>query len=199
MTKHPVKTYYPNYDVLEQKKEWDPTTQSVIDHRLNEVNTSFFSPDERKLLQTFIELVFPSHLGDVTINVIAILDQRFATKKISGYAKGTNKLKVDIIRKGMKNVESHMYSKHQTTLFELDKKVQQEYIHSLKENQGYLNVWQDVPPALFFKTLTEVIIPIIYSDPAIWSKIGYGGPAFPRGYYAMGPNQFDQWEAEIHE
>jgi hypothetical protein len=71
-------------------------------------------------------------------------------------------------------------------------------IDKLEKNQGYLNIWQDLKPNLFFKTLLKELISIVYSDPSIWSDIGYGGPAFPRGYYSFGPKQFDQWEAKMH-
>jgi len=35
-----------------------------------------------------------------------------------------------------------------------------------------------------------------YSHPWTWNEIGFGGPAYPRGYVRLGPGQRESWEAE---
>ncbi|WP_369127188.1 hypothetical protein [Paenibacillus antri] len=38
-----------------------------------------------------------------------------------------------------------------------------------------------------------------YSHPAVWSEIGYGGPAYPRGYVRTQLGQLDPWEAHTKQ
>ncbi len=52
-------------------------------------------------------------------------------------------------------------------------------------------------PGGFFKHhLLKQVVAIYYSHPAAWSEIGFGGPASPRGYARLGPDERDPWEAE---
>ena len=196
---HPKKTYYPKYDVLEQFHEWDAYTQQVIQQRLSQSDVSFFSEQEKMLLLAIYPILFPSHLGEIKTNVIEIVDQRIQHGDIQGFVKGTRHQKVDVIKGGLQNIFEHTYTLWHKPFSQLKKEQQIAFIENLRNNQGFLNIWEEYSPQLFFKTLMQELIPIVYSDPNIWSRIGYGGPAYPRGYYAFGPNQFDSREAEIHD
>jgi hypothetical protein len=56
-------------------------------------------------------------------------------------------------------------------------------------------IWASVPQkALFTKWLT-MTLEAYYSHPNVWSEIGYGGPAYPRGYVRTQLGQSDPWEA----
>ena len=177
--------------------EWDPTTQAVLQHRLSRSETSFFKEDEKDVLLSLIPILFPSHLGDVSINVISIFDQR--CHSMNGFVKGSSIKKIDLIKTGLESVIQQAFDQYQMPFSALEITTQKQIVQDLEKNVGYKNCWQHVSPRLFFKTLMEELLPITYSDPALWSKIGYGGPAYPRGYYAFGPNQFDKWEAKLHE
>jgi hypothetical protein len=38
------------------------------------------------------------------------------------------------------------------------------------------------------------VLSAFYSHPWAWSEIGFGGPAYPRGYARMGIGQRESWE-----
>lgn len=98
----PKQSAYPNFDVLTEWEEWDPSTQLVIKKRLSFNHTSFFSEDEKDLLLAFIPHLFPTHLGEISIDVLALFDSR--CKELTGYPKGcfikTNK----VIRNGLQRL-----------------------------------------------------------------------------------------------
>jgi hypothetical protein len=194
---HPKRTYYPDYDVLSEWDEWDHATQTVLKHRLSRSGTSFFNEDEKDILLAVLPILFPSHLGEVSINVLSLFDER--CQLMDGYPIGSNMKKVDIIRGGLENIFKQTFDQFKKPFSELEKTEQALLIKDIEKNIGYKNCWLEVSPHLFFKTIMEELVSIVYSDPSIWSKIGYGGPAYPRGYYAFGPNQFDKWEAKMHE
>jgi hypothetical protein len=58
-------------------------------------------------------------------------------------------------------------------------------------------VWEHLPAQRFFTTvLLKEVVGEYYAHPAAWSEVGFGGPASPRGYVRLGPNQRDAWEAQ---
>ena len=38
------------------------------------------------------------------------------------------------------------------------------------------------------------VLSAFYSHPWAWNEIGFGGPAYPRGYSRMGVGQRESWE-----
>jgi hypothetical protein len=196
---HPKDSYYPEYNVADQFHEWDKNTQETIHTRLSAFQIKFFTPEEQELLVSLFPILFPSHLGDFGINILSILDERCLNEKCQTYVKGTSLLTIDVIRKGLKAIHLECFTQFHQPFSQLEKKLQLSYIESLKLNIGDKKVWKEFSPALFLKTFSFDMVKITYSDPSIWSKIGYGGPAFPRGYYAFGFKQFDTWEAPLYE
>ena len=58
------------------------------------------------------------------------------------------------------------------------------------------DVWDGLPPqTLFRQVLANEVVRIYHAHPDAWSEIGFGGPASPRGYVRLGPDQHDAWEA----
>ena len=39
------------------------------------------------------------------------------------------------------------------------------------------------------------VLGAFYSHPWAWNEIGFGGPAYPRGYVRLGAGQREHWEA----
>ncbi|MED4017552.1 gluconate 2-dehydrogenase subunit 3 family protein [Sutcliffiella cohnii] len=196
---HPKSPHYEEYNVMDQFHEWDVITQRVIRNRLAASDVSFFTPEEQNTIIALYPIIFPSHLGDIGVNVLALLDQRMRENKINGYVKGTTLQKVDVIRTGLRYVATECYTQFHHPFSTLEKKLQISYVGQLVENIGSSEVWIKITPKLFFTTFTYEILKIIYADPSVWSDIGFGGPAFPRGYYTFGFDQFDPWEAPNNE
>ena len=55
-------------------------------------------------------------------------------------------------------------------------------------------VWDDLPPARAWKVVTRALLSAFYSHPWAWNEIGFGGPAYPRGYARIGVGQRESWE-----
>lgn len=52
------------------------------------------------------------------------------------------------------------------------------------------------PQKALFLRLLSWTVESYYSHPTVWSEIGYGGPAYPRGYVRANIGQLDPWEAK---
>jgi hypothetical protein len=52
-----------------------------------------------------------------------------------------------------------------------------------------------MPPKRFFDgTLLRHVVSVYYAHPAAWNEIGFGGPAYPRGFARLGAGQREHWE-----
>jgi hypothetical protein len=196
---HPKQSYYPSYDVLTERENWDSVTQNVITDRTNPARENYFSPEDKELLINLLPYLFPSHLGELSIDVITLFENRCANGKVVGYPLGSKLKKLQIIHLGLENMQKQLYTQYETSFSNLTEDMKKKFIEDIQQNIGYLNIWEQVNPSLFFKTLMKELVQLVYSDPSIWSDIGYGGPAYPRGYYAFGPEQFDSWEAKRND
>ena len=56
-------------------------------------------------------------------------------------------------------------------------------------------MWDELPAARAWKVVTRAILSAFYSHPWAWNEIGFGGPAYPRGYARIGAGQRESWEA----
>ena len=45
-----------------------------------------------------------------------------------------------------------------------------------------------------WKVVTRAMLSAFYSHPWAWNEIGFGGPAYPRGYARLGAGQRENWE-----
>jgi hypothetical protein len=55
-------------------------------------------------------------------------------------------------------------------------------------------VWDEVDAELTWGVLLRYALAAFYAHPWAWNEIGFGGPAYPRGYSRLGPGQREQWE-----
>jgi hypothetical protein len=60
-------------------------------------------------------------------------------------------------------------------------------------------VWDELPCATAWSVVMRGVLSEFYSHPWAWNEIGFGGPAYPRGYAAFGSPELgeeEHWEAK---
>jgi hypothetical protein len=55
--------------------------------------------------------------------------------------------------------------------------------------------WDLPPQEILRKVVLADIVRAYYAHPAVWSEIGFGEPASPRGYVRLAAERQDAWEA----
>ena len=73
--------------------------------------------------------------------------------------------------------------------------VQQLIVEAFAEGNLHGGVWDELPPARAWKVVTRAMLSAFYSHPWAWNEIGFGGPAYPRGYARIGAGQRESWES----
>ena len=65
---------------------------------------------------------------------------------------------------------------------------------SLLEGALHGDVWDELPPARAWGVVMRGVLGAFYSHPWALNEIGFGGPAYPRGYARLGAGQRESWE-----
>ncbi|HEX3805815.1 MAG TPA: gluconate 2-dehydrogenase subunit 3 family protein, partial [Gaiellaceae bacterium] len=72
-------------------------------------------------------------------------------------------------------------------------------VHRFSKAQLHGGTWDTVNTGRAFKVVMRYVAQAFYSHPWAWNEIGFGGPAYPRGYGAFGSphlGEEESWEAK---
>lgn len=195
MTKH---SRYPSYDVWEQHAEWDGHTKKIVGARKSpQVAHQFFTQSESLLLQTIIGVLVDDHRLEVLTFVTQHLDESVASPIGEGQRKTGVPEKKQLYRLGLAGVQAESHARYGTDFPALKLEEQQAVLEAIAAGTiAAPDAWSQAAPVEFFKKLLHDTVGAYYSHPLVWSDIGYGGPAYPRGYVRVEKGLTDPWEAK---
>lgn len=196
-----IRTHYPNYKLLDEKDEWDEHTQAIVLKRLGPFGKlKFFQAREVVLLKALATQFTYDSRNEILDYIIHHLDQKL-TAGLGESQRAPNTLPADkLIPLGLKALDTLAKNQYQKGFAELAAPEQEAILISLASDSPSPHPdWQQVPPKDLLNKLLEAIISAYYSYPFVWSEIGHGGPAYPRGYYRIEHGLTDPWEAKRSE
>ena len=194
------RTPYPAYDVLDKwdSPSWNDQTRQAVRARLEEVpERRFLSPEEWSLLQAITNRLVPQPEREEPVPIVPWIDDMLHRGRGPGYRYADMPPMRDAWRQGLAAIAAEAHNRHGKRFEEVSLKEQDELLRDVENNRVDRRYWRDLPPGGFFKHhLLKEVVAVYYSHPAAWSEIGFGGPASPRGYARLGPDERDPWEAE---
>ena len=72
--------------------------------------------------------------------------------------------------------------------------MQHNVVDAFAQGQLHGEIWDELPAARAWSVVMRAILSAFYSHPWAWNEIGFGGPAYPRGYARLGAGQRETWE-----
>jgi hypothetical protein len=190
---------YPGYDVLNKRHStsWNEQTRRVVDARLAVPRTpQFLSPTEFATLAAAAARIAPQPPGRAEVPTAALVDDKLHKNEGDGYRQPALPPLREAWRRGLAALEVEADAAHGKPFHALPPDAQDALLARMQHGELSHPVWGDMPPALFFKErFAHDIIAAHYAHPSLWSAIGWGGPASPRGYVRMAANRRDPWEA----
>jgi hypothetical protein len=191
------RTRYINYNVLKEKEHWDDHTREIVLKRLGPfIEYKFLSEHETKMILAIAEHIVYDERKEILLYVVHHLDNTLASPI------GENQRKVGIpehkilVRQGLKAVDKFAQKQYGVSFLEINKQQQLSVLTALSKGEAMQMEWQSIPQKELFKKLATEIVSAYYSHPTVWSEIGYGGPAYPRGYVRVETGLTDPWEAK---
>jgi hypothetical protein len=172
--------------VLDQARHWDETTRRVVLDRVQNVPPiRFFTPEEERTLRPFCDVVVAQE-GDPRIEVLNYVDEKLFKGQLDGFQYDDMPDDRDVWR-----IVARALNEATEGSYADVPRVHQESICGAFAG-GRLQM--EIPVEKAWKVVTRGILMSYYAHPQAWDEIGCPGPAYPRGYAALGIDGREQWE-----
>ena len=194
------RTPYPDYDVLEKwdSPSWNDQTRAVVRRRLHDVPPRrFLSQEQWALLEAIAGRIVPQPDRDEPVPIVPWIDEKLHENRGPGYRWADLPPMREAWVQGLNAIAAEADCRHGMPFAALSPERQDALLEDVQHCRVERRLWGDIPPDGFFvQLLLKEIVSLYYAHPFAWNEIGYGGPASPRGYVRLGPDQRDPWEAE---
>lgn len=183
---------YPDYDVLTQIEHWDPVTREVVLGRVERVPPiRFFDSDEERTLRAFCDLVTAQDC-DPRIPVLEMVDEKLFEGQLDGFRfhdmpEDPETWKLVAAKLDESARERGCREGFAAASGELQCQIVDAF------SKGELD-WRDLPAEKAWTVVMRAVLSAFYSHPWAWNEIGFGGPAYPRGFARLGAGQREHWE-----
>jgi hypothetical protein len=193
--------YYAGYSTMAQKKHWEEATRKVVTERVEKTpSLRFFSPEEAAVLGAVTDRVMPQddRAEGRTIPILPILDERLYKNSLNGFRYADMPPDQEAYRLAMKAIEEMARERFGQSFPVLTAHRQELILKSLHDGKPEPNhaVWQRMQVHRFWAMLMEDCVTAYYSHPWAWDEIGFGGPAYPRGYMRLENGLREPWEKD---
>jgi hypothetical protein len=187
---------YPDYDVLEEAAQWDDLTRSVVAGRLTDVpRRRFFTEAEWEALTAFCDVVMAQD-SDPRIPVVAYIDEKLHAGRLDGYQYADmpdDRETWRLVARGLDQAaQAAGAASYASAASDIRARIADDF--DVGKLEG--GAWDEVNVARAFAVVMRSVLAAFYSHPWSWNEIGFGGPAYPRGYARMGIGLSETWEGE---
>jgi Gluconate 2-dehydrogenase subunit 3 len=190
---------YPDYDVLAQADHWDEVTRAMVLDRVDAVPPiRFFDEQEARTIGAFCDRMTAQD-DDPRIPVLEYLDEKLHENKGAGYQYFDMPSDQETWRTIARGLDEEARKRGRDSYAALTAHEQREVCHAFAKGELYGGAWATFNVARAFKIAVRDICEQFYSHPWSWNEIGFGGPAYPRGYATFGNPQLgeeEHWEAK---
>ena len=190
---------YPDWDVLDQQGHWDAKTREVVLSRLHDVpSITFFDDAEAATLGAFCDVLLAQD-EEPRIPVLSYIDQKLAQGGGDGWQYFDLPPDPDVWRIVARGLDEEARRHAFDSFAEASLEVQTSIVHRFGKGELHGGAWNRVNVARAFKVVMRYACQAFYSHPWAWTEIGFGGPAYPRGYGAFGAphlGERESWEGE---
>jgi hypothetical protein len=181
---------YPDFDVMEQVAHWDERTRDLVRARIDSVpERRFLSEPEFATLVAFAYIALAQD-RDPRIPVMAFVDAKLASGRGDGYR--YEDLPSDpetwrIVARGLDDSAGGAF--HEAPVG-----ARERIVADFASGELSGGAWSQVNVQRAYAVVMRDLAEAFYSHPWAWNEIGFGGPAYPRGYQALGVDRHEPWE-----
>jgi Gluconate 2-dehydrogenase subunit 3 len=190
---------YPDYDVLEQQGHWDEVTRKLILDRVHNVpEIRFFEAAEVETLTVFADLYLAQD-SEPRIPVLAYVDEKLFEGKLDGYQYFDLPDDRETWRRVARGLDQEAERRGAERFSLLTMDGQLEVLHAFDKGDLHGGVWDTLNVSRAWSVVTRHLLQQFYAHPWAWNEIGFGGPAYPRGYSRFGSPHLQNAEREAWE
>jgi hypothetical protein len=193
--------YYPGYQTLRQQKFWDEATRKVVLERVQHQGAiRFFTEDEARTMLAVVDRILPQddRQEHRRIPILPALDRRLHLGKINGYRYEDMPSDREAYRIAARALELMAQRLRDRRFDQLPTLEQEKLLKSIHDGDPAeaREEWQKMNVERFWTMLVGDVCSIYYAHPWAWDEIGYGGPAYPRGYMRLEDGEPEPYEVD---
>ena len=187
---------YPDYDVLAHAAHWDPVTRDAVLARVRDVPPRrFFTRAEFACLCVFCDVVLAQD-DEPRIPVMSFVDDKLHAGRLDGYQHATMPDDRETWRLVARGLDEAAIERGAGCYADADEATRRAIVAAFAGGQLSGGVWDELPAATAWSVVMRAVLSAFYSHPWAWNEIGFGGPAYPRGYARLGVGLRESWEGE---
>jgi hypothetical protein len=177
---------YPDYDVLDAVDTWDEATKKVVLARLDPPGPlRFFSPDEEPTLRAFCDVVLAQD-GEPRVPVAEMVDAKLADGKLDGYRYADMPRDPETWRAVLAGLDHTARTAYGHRFAACGVEHQEDVVREFAEGRLVGGPWDTLDVARAWSVVMRGALSQFYAHPWAWNEIGFGGPAYPRGFLRLG-------------
>jgi Gluconate 2-dehydrogenase subunit 3 len=186
---------FPDHDVMSQADHWDPVTRRAVRERVDKVPPiRFFAPAEAATLGAFCDVVMAQD-GEPRIPVLAMVDAKLHAGRLDGYRYEDMPDDRETWRRAARGLDEAAVDRGAPGGFaQAPPDMQHEICAGFAKGKLAGGIWAELPVTKAWTVVMRSVVAAFYSHPWAWNEIGFGGPAYPRGYSRLGVGMREAWE-----
>jgi Gluconate 2-dehydrogenase subunit 3 len=190
---------FPGYDVLEEAHRWDDVTAGVVLARLAPItDLSFFTMAENAVVTALCDHLLAQD-SDPRIPVVALIDTRLALGETDGWHYDDLPEDGQAWRDTLRYLDDDAGEAHGATFDALSTAAQAALVQQVQDRSTRSARWHNLPATQVWSLWVRYACTAFYSHPWAWNEIGFGGPAYPRGYKNRHAGGREPWEVADHD
>ena len=193
-----IRDRYPEADILAQRGHWDDATRRVILDRVhNAPPFRHFGPRQHVTLEALCARVIPQAHRPAHRRVLIApwIDQYCARGAVEGFRFDDMPPNPVAWGSGLDGLDQTASALFGADFAALDGARQDQVLEAIRRGDPPGEVWQQLPARRWWIYVAlRQITGVYYAHPYAWDEIGFGGPAYPRGYLALNHGAPEPWE-----
>ena len=180
---------YPDYDVLTTMDTWDDATRRAVTSRMSVPKgpLTFFAAAEEAALRALCDTVTAQD-AEPRVPVAEMVDARLAAGKLDGYRYSDmpdDRVTWHLVLRGLDETARQRYNADGYAA--LPGEARDALVAQMSKGALRGGAWDELNVKRAFSVCMRYALGAFYAHPWAWNEIGFGGPAYPRGFMAMGP------------
>jgi hypothetical protein len=185
---------FPGFDVMAQAPHWDPATTAVVAARLGiPADIRFFTPEEEAVASALCDQLLDQRT-EPRVPVVATVDARLAEGQTDGWHYEDMPPDGEAWRESLSCLDADAALRSGTGFVASSWEDQTAIIQGVQDLGS--DRWHRLVAGHVWSLWTRYVCTAFYSHPWAWQEIGFGGPAYPRGYKNLGVDRREPYEVQ---
>lgn len=182
---------FPGFDVLGEVETWDAVTAGVVLRRLGPPPAlRFFTPAEQAVGTALFDQLLDQR-EPPRIPLLELVDARLAEAQTDGWHYADLPEDGEAFRRSFAALDADADAAYGAPFGQLAWSDAAAVVQGVQDRSGD---WHGMASGRVWSLWTRYACTAFYSHPWAWNEIGFGGPAYPRGYRALGVDRREPWE-----